>query len=133
VELVVARRRSGGWLIGLGAAVLVLAVAVGIAPFLLPNVFTSETLVDWLGGDRLWAAKGPGFVTGELCRRWHPWAVGLLAVAGALAGTGGWLTARKRRPDTGHGTQPGVAPIPAAQSDSGVEGPPAAGAGELAR
>jgi hypothetical protein len=47
VELVVARGRPGKWLIWLGAAVLVLAVAVGIAPFLLPYVFTPETLADW--------------------------------------------------------------------------------------
>jgi hypothetical protein len=92
-----ARGRTGKGLIWLGAVVLVIAVALAIAPFLLPNVFTPETLADRLGGDRLWTAKGSGFVTLELCRRWHPWAVGLLAVAGALVGTGGWLAARQRR------------------------------------
>jgi hypothetical protein len=112
VELVVARGLPGKWLIWLGTVVLVLAVAVGIAPFLLPDVFTPETLADWLGGDRLWAAKGPGFVTSELCRRWHPWAAVLLAVAGALAGTGGWLAARQRCPGAAHGAEPGVAPDP---------------------
>ena len=93
-----ARGRSGKGLIWLGAAAGVIAVAVGIAPFLLPKLLSPETLADWLGGDGLWVAKGPEFVTAELCRRWHPWAVGLLGVAVALVGAGGWLAKRQSQP-----------------------------------
>jgi hypothetical protein len=107
-----ALRRPGKGLIWLGATVLIVAVGAGIAPFLLPSIFTPETLADWLGGDRLWVAKGTQFVTTELCRRWHPWAVGLLAVAGALVAAGGWLTARQRRLDAGCDAESGVAPSP---------------------
>ena len=107
-----ARGRSGKELIGLGTAVLAIAVAVGIAPFLLPKLVTAETLADSLGGDRLWAVKGPQFITSKLCDRWHPWAVGLLAVAGALVGTGGWLAARQRRSAAGRVAERDVAPEP---------------------
>jgi hypothetical protein len=105
-----ARGCPGKGLIWLGAMVLVIALGAGIAPFLLPSIFAPETLADWLGGDRLWVAKGSQFVTLDLCRRWHPWAVGMLAVAGALVGTGGWLAARQRRRRAGRGAEHGVTP-----------------------
>jgi hypothetical protein len=107
-----ARWRSGKELIWLGTAVLVIAVTVGIAPFLLPKLVSAEALADSLGGDRLWAVKGPQFITSELCDRWHLWAVGLLAVAGVLVVTGGWLAARQRRTGAGRVAEIDVAPEP---------------------
>lgn len=85
------RRRAGRLTLWCGAGALAGAITLGVAPFVVTALLTPQQLANGLGGNDLWALKGPNFVAGQLVERWHPWAGCLLIASAVLVVLGGWL------------------------------------------